>query len=221
MNHKVAATILILALVTLACGQASEIMSDVAGTLEATTIEAPEIGEATAEPIATVKPPSEATAEPIATTEPPQGGDIRQWAISAVASSEYGASDWSAMQATGAPDTPECGDQVTAWASATADTEEWIELTYATSVHPTQVNIFQTYYPNQVVRVELVDGFSEYHVVYTGEPKPMDECPYTLSIPVKDADYAVAGIRITIDQSQLSNWNEIDAVELVGMPTEE
>jgi hypothetical protein len=201
MKHQVAVTILILALATMACGQASEIMSDVAGTLEATTIEAPEEIEAT--------------------VKPAQGGSISQWAISAVASSEYGASDWSAMQATGAPDTPECGDQVTAWASATAGTEEWIELTYETLMFPTQVNIFQTYYPNQVIKVELIDSVSGYHVIYTGEPEQVDACPYVLSIPVKNADYVAAGVRVTIDQSQIGNWNEIDAVELVGAPAGE
>lgn len=207
MNRKLITTILILALATLACGQASKVVSDVAGTLEAATVEVPEIAEATAEPVATVKPAP--------------AGEISQWATSAAASSEYGASDWSAMQATGAPDTPECGDQTTAWASATAGTEEWIELTYGTFVHPTQVNIFQTYYPNQVIKVELIDGVSGYHVVYTGEPEQIDTCPYVLSIPVKNADYVAAGVRITIDQSQNGNWNEIDAVELVGAPAEE
>jgi hypothetical protein len=207
MNRKVAATILILALITLACGQASKVMSDVAETLEATTIEAPEV--------------SAGTVKPVATAKPLQGDSVSQWATSAVASSEYGASDWSAMQATGAPDTPECGDQVTAWASATADTEEWIELTYETFVHPTQVNIFQTYYPNQVVKVELIDSASEYHVIYTGEPESTEQCPYVLSIPVDDVDYTVVGIRVTIDQSEIMNWNEIDAIELVGMPAEE
>jgi hypothetical protein len=207
MNRKVAATILILALVTMACGQASKVMSEVAETLEATTIEAPEV--------------SEATAKPVATAKPMQGGSVSQWATSAVASSEYGTADWSAMQATGAPDTPECGDQVTAWASATAGTEEWIELTYDTLVYPKQVNIVQTYYPNQVVKVELIDSASVYHVIYTGEPESIEQCPYVLSIPVKDADYLAAGIRITIDQTELQDWNEIDAVELVGVPAEE
>ncbi|MFL7792005.1 MAG: hypothetical protein AB8I69_07680 [Anaerolineae bacterium] len=207
MKRQIAATILTLALATLACGQASKVMSDVAGTLEATTIEAPEANEATAKPAATAKPL--------------QGDSIGQWATSAVASSEYGASDWSAMQATGAPDTPECGDQTTAWASATAGTEEWIELTYGTLVLPTQVNIYQTYYPNQVVKVELIDSASEYHAIYTGEPESTEQCPYVLSIPVKNADYSVAGVRITIDQAEIGNWNEIDAVELVGTPAGE
>jgi hypothetical protein len=212
MKRQVAATILILALVTLACGQASKVITDVSETLEAPPVEVPEVSEATAEPVA--------TAEPIPTTKPSQGDSISQWATSAVASSEYGASDWSAMQAAGAPDTSGCGDQVTAWASATAGSEEWIELTYETPVYPTEVNIFQTYHPNQVVKVELIDSASEYHAIHTGEPESIEQCPYVLSIPVKDADYPVAGIRITIDQTEVQDWNEIDAVELVGAPTE-
>jgi hypothetical protein len=192
-------------------------MSDVAGTLEAVTVEAPETGEATVEP--TAEPVGATAVAP--TSAPVTGGLVRQWAISAVASSEYGTSDWSAMQTTGAPNTPECGDYVTAWAAASSDTEEWVELTYATFVHPTEVNIVQTYNPAQVVKVELIDNVSGYHVVYTGEPKAMGECPYVLSIPVESADYVVGGIRITIDQSVLQDWNEIDAVELVGTPAEE
>jgi hypothetical protein len=206
MKRQVTATILILALVTLACGPASKVITDVSETLEGTTVEAPEVSEATAKPAATAKPQQE--------------DSVSQWAISAVASSEYGASDWSAMQATGAPDTPECGDQTTAWASATASTEEWIELTYGIPVYPTQVNIYQTYYPNQVVKVELLDSASEYHVIYTGEPESIEQCPYVLSITVKNADYLVEGIRITIDQAESQDWNEIDAVELVGATAE-
>ncbi|MBN1977322.1 MAG: hypothetical protein JW918_07970 [Anaerolineae bacterium] len=204
MKRQVAATILVLALVTLACGQASKVITDVSETLEATTVEAPE--------------ESKATAKPAATAKPPRGDSISQWAISAVASSEYGASDWSAMQATGAPDTPECGDQVTAWASAESNTVEWIELTYDTPVRPTEVNIFQTYNPSQVVKVELIDTESTYHEIYAREPELIEECPYVISIPMVDFDYIVTGIRITIDQSVLEiGWNEIDAVELVGV----
>ncbi len=217
MNRKLVAAILVLALVAIACGRVNEIMSDVAGTLEATTVEAPETGEATVEPTAA---PAGATAV-APTSAPAAGGPIRQWAISAAANSEYGTSDWSAMQATGAPDTSDCGDYVTAWAAATAGTEEWIELTYATFVRPTEVNIVQSYNPNQVVKVELIDNVSGYHVIYTGEPKAVGECPCVLSIPVEGADYVVAGIRITIDQSAVQDWNEIDAVELVGYVTEE
>jgi hypothetical protein len=147
-----------------------------------------------------------------------EGEEIRQWASSATASSEYGDPDWAAIQATGAPDTPDCGDYKTAWASSASDTVEWIELSYDTPVYPTEVNIVQSYYPNQVLFVDLLDTEGELHGIYVGEPEDKsDECPYTLSIPVEGGDYLVVGVRITIDQSVLANWNEIDAVELVGV----
>jgi hypothetical protein len=143
---------------------------------------------------------------------------IAQWAVDATASSEYGNPDWAAFQATGAPDTDECGDYVTAWASATAGTEEWLELTYATPVYPLEINIYQTYTPDQVVRVELIDTEGNYHEVYTAEPVDMgDDCPYVLTVLVDEGEYQAVGVRITVDQSVIGSWNEIDAVELVGI----
>lgn len=146
----------------------------------------------------------------------PAGETIRQWAISAVASSEYGSTDWNAMQATGEPNTPECGDHETAWASADSATVEWIELIYAEAVFPTEVNIHQSYNPNQVVKVELLDTSGNYHVVYEAAALWQDLCPYVLKISVENADYQVLSIRITIDQTVVQSWNEIDAVELIG-----
>ena len=142
---------------------------------------------------------------------------IRQWASSAYASSEYDNPDWSAEQATGAPDTLECGDKPTAWASYGDYTKEWLEVRYDISVVPTEINIYESHTPTQVVRVEVLDMEGIYHEVYTAEPKMASDCPYILTIPVQAADYEAIGVKITIDQSQIGlPWDEIDAVELVG-----
>ncbi|MBT7191244.1 MAG: hypothetical protein HN916_13750 [Anaerolineae bacterium] len=144
------------------------------------------------------------------------GNIISQWASNASASSEYGNPDWAAQQATGAPDTLECGDTPTAWASEGNFTTEWLELRYDTPVTPTEINIYESHTPTQVVRVEIFDTQGSYHEVYSAQPK-MTDCPYILSISVQEADYQATGVKITIDQSQLNlPWNEIDAVELVG-----
>lgn len=146
------------------------------------------------------------------------GEEISQWATGAAASSEYSDTGWSTQQATGAPDTPGCGDYASAWAASGSDTVEWIELEYDVPVWPVAVNILQTYNPNQVVKVELRDGFGNYHTVYTG--RAVDEsgrCPFNFHVPVDDADYQAVAVRVTIDQSVLQDWNEIDAVELVGI----
>jgi len=142
--------------------------------------------------------------------------EIRQWASSATASSEYSNPEWAAFQATGAPDTTECGDLTSAWASTDPYTYEWIELEYAQPVNPTEINIYQTYNPNQVVQVELRDLSGSYHIIYLEAPQHQT-CPYVLTIPVEELDFLVDGILVNLDQSVLDvGWNEIDAVELVG-----
>lgn len=146
-------------------------------------------------------------------------GQIQQWANDAVASSEWGSSDWTARQATSKPDTLECGDIGTAWAAASQDTVEWINLYFKLPVYPTEIRIHQTYNPDQVDRVDLIDMQGQFVTVYNSHPRKVDNpCPYKLIIPVNRSDILAQGVRITIDQSVLDlGWNEIDAVEIVGV----
>jgi predicted aspartyl protease len=92
---------------------------------------------------------------------------------------------------------------------------DWLELSYATPVYATQVVIYQTYNPSQVVKVELIDAGGNAHEVYTAQPAEQT-CPFTLTISVTKTDYKVSKIRITVDQTVLGGWNEIDAVQLIG-----
>lgn len=141
---------------------------------------------------------------------------LRQWASTAQASSEYGNPDWSAGQATGAPDTLECGDTPTAWAAYHPDTVEWLEVGFATPVTPIEINIYESFSPSQIVHVEILDTQGTYHEAYSAEPKAT-ACPSTLTISVPGADYRATKVKITVDQSRLGlSWDEIDAVELVG-----
>jgi len=145
--------------------------------------------------------------------------EVRQWAIAAQASTEYGPTEGAASQTVGKPDTPGCGDYPTSWATKEGDTVDWLELTYQTPITPTGVNIFQNLGPSQVSKVELRDPNNQYHTIYAEPPlNKMATCPYTLSLTVKDATYLAQGVKVTIDQSVLGiTWNEIDAVELVGV----
>ncbi len=181
-----------------------------------------------AAPTATSTPaavPSPTVALPTATSAPPPtpipippdaDKGYRQWAIGAVASSEYGDDAYSAMQATGKPDTLACGDYASAWSASEANGIEWLELSYDSPTIPTLINIIQTYNPSQIVKVELIDFLAEYHEIYTAQPYARTECPYTLSIPV-DVDYQISGVRITVDHSVLGlGPTQIDAVEVIG-----
>ena len=147
---------------------------------------------------------------------------IRQWASRAEASSEYGSVDFAASQATGASNTPDCGDASTAWASLNQDTKETLDLYFAQPVYATQINVFETYYPDQVAQVDLIDMEGKFITVYSGQPQWLESsCPYTLSISVNKDDVLAQGVRLTVDQTVVKNWNEIDAVEIVGTPGEQ
>jgi hypothetical protein len=112
------------------------------------------------------------------------GFEVTQWAISAEATSQYGDDSWSASQATGSPDTTECGDITTAWASATSTGYDTLTLTYGAPVAASMVEIYQTYNPGAIVLVELLpaDG-SEAITIFEGVDATT-ECPGVFSISV-------------------------------------
>ncbi|MBC8496247.1 MAG: hypothetical protein H8D37_01170 [Chloroflexi bacterium] len=147
-----------------------------------------------------------------------QVGEVRQWAISAEASTSYADPEWAAEQATGEPDTDRCGDYQSAWASSGSDSVDWLELQFETPVYVSAVNIVQTFNANQVAKVELLGTFGRSLTIYEQTPVQVDQpCPYMLSIMVEKTPALYNAVRITVDQSVLGlGWNEIDAVQLVG-----
>ncbi len=145
-------------------------------------------------------------------------GTVRQWASTASASSEYGSEDWAAKHVTGAPDTNACGDYVTAWASASSNGRDWVDAGFATPVVPKQINIYETYNPGQIVKVEVRDEGGSFHTVWEGQPHLESQCPRVFTINVTNIDFKVTAVLITVDQSASDAWNELDAVELVGTP---
>lgn len=144
---------------------------------------------------------------------------ISQWGKEAQASSQFADPEWSASQVTGRPDSPGCGDYQFSWASAASDSIETLEVSYRTPVYPLQITIYESFNPDQVVKVEVYnEDTGGYFTVLQKNPTPVDRpCPFQLVIPVAGMAFKTSLIRITVDQSQLGlGWNEIDAVELVG-----
>ena len=142
--------------------------------------------------------------------------EFRQWAISATATSQYGESSWSAMQAAGEPDSFGCGDYLTAWASETSTGQDQLTLMYAQPVVPTGIRILQTYNPGAITGVELILADGSGTVAIPDSADPGTECgeAWHLDVP---ADIApVNGVILTLDQTITGGWNEIDAVELIG-----
>ncbi|MBN8634718.1 MAG: tetratricopeptide repeat protein [Anaerolineae bacterium] len=165
----------------------------------------------------------EADATTIVEPTPPPvttGDELRQWASSATATTEYTADAWSAMQASGAPDTTECADIRTAWASSDSRGVDSLTLTYAQAVVPTQINIYQTLGPGSItgVQVVTVDG-DVIDLPNSVDPPGNTPCPGVFTVDVTGVTPLVSGVIVNLDQSIGQGWNEIDAVELVGLGT--
>ena len=149
---------------------------------------------------------------------PPKTGTISQWASGATASSQYGNGEWSAMQATGAPNTDFCGDSMLAWAMLDYGGTEWLEVQFTTAVIPTAVMIYETNAPGTIVKVEVGSGASGFQTVWTSYPQTAYACPHVLTVPVEGVEGTVNAVRITLDTAMAYDWPEIDAVALEGVP---
>jgi hypothetical protein len=173
--------------------------------------------EAVSEPRPTLNPME----EELTRNDPGTSEDyVYQWAEEAEASSEFASPEWSAENALGAPDSPGCGDYQFAWASAASDSIDTLVLKYSTPVYPIKIVIYQIFNPDQVVKVEVLDpDRGGYYTVLQKNPTRVDRpCPYQLEVLIDGIDFLTNTIRITVDQSQLGlGWNEIDAVQLIGL----
>jgi hypothetical protein len=138
-----------------------------------------------------------------------------QWATTAVASSQYTATDWSASQATGQPNVIGCSDDPLAWASFEPDGAEWLELGFQDAVRPTEIRIYESFGVSSLVKVEVKTEAGAYLTVYAAQAANL-ACPRVLTIPIAAIVDLVKVVRLSFDESILRNWNEIDAVRLTG-----
>jgi hypothetical protein len=150
------------------------------------------------------------------------GGDgaLEQWAVEAEASSQYGDTDWSATQVTGEPNTTEAGDIVTAWAAATADSQdETLDILFDQEVVPSGIEIYETYNPGAVALIEAFDPeASTWVVLWEGESDTIGAEIAVFTPELTPVEFATNRIRLTIDEPLVPGWNEIDAVKLIGAP---
>ncbi len=144
---------------------------------------------------------------------------IRQWAVNAIASSEYSTTSWSAKQATGAPDTSSYGDMRTAWATLREDESiQWIELDYSMPVYATGVNVRETFNPGALIRVDLKDNDGVYHSVWSGtDPNTVSNKIGWSNISFAQTSFPTSTVKLYLDTDLISGWQEVDSVEMIGM----
>lgn len=123
---------------------------------------------------------------------------------------------WSAAQTTGAPDSPGAGDQATAWASKTEDSQrEWLILTYEQALLPVAVLIYENYCPGAVDRVTIFDANDKETEAWQGTDPTPKSAGSGVSRILLNVDKPTSKIKLYINSPAVKGWNEIDAVGLV------
>ena len=125
---------------------------------------------------------------------------------------------WGPEQATGAPDTPEPGDQQTAWASRTEDEQdEWLQLDYAQKVHAVAVIVFENFNPGAVSRITVSQPGNKRDFSWeVKDPTPVGTGSGVSIFTVpSQVDFTVTRVRLEIASRKVPGWNEIDAVGLL------
>lgn len=106
-------------------------------------------------------------------------------------------------------------DSVEAWASMAADGgHEWIELDYDPPLRASEVRVHEVLTAGGVAKVVLVDTEGRRFTEWEGQD-PLTT-PGVFAVPVGPTSYRVRTVRVELDTTRRSGWNEIDAVELVG-----
>ena len=143
---------------------------------------------------------------------------FKQWAITASASSEYGRSDWSAQQLLGEPDVyPAYGDSGFAWAPATMNGGlQWVEVGFLEAVYVEHVEIYETFTPGTIVKVELIDEMGGMHLIWEGIGGSAATTARIFSLKNTLVTVPCNGVRVTLDTDSAQGWNEIDAVGIIG-----
>ena len=153
---------------------------------------------------------AKAEAEPVAVAQPIWATTVRGF------SSEYTADAWSARQVLGAPDVyPGTGDDEHAWASATADGRaEWLEVGFAQPRPISAVEVYETFNPGAVGRLELVTTTGRRIEVKTHRRYP----DARQVVQVECTSEPIAAVRVHVDSKRVAGWNEIDAIGIVPCP---
>ena len=116
------------------------------------------------------------------------------------------------------PDTPVGRDYPTAWAPKLRDGGmEWREVSYPQAIVPTELRVYETCGPGSVTKIEAWDEkLGQWVTLWEGKD-PTRATPGVFSPPLPASPAAARTFRICVDTS-VPEWNELDAVELVGNP---
>ena len=122
---------------------------------------------------------------------------------------------WDARQAIGPPDAEPSRDDPKAWATAEAEMGmQWLELDYASPMTANAVRIFEVNVPGAVAEIAARGPSGDWASLWSGTARSRTGGPLEIEFPT--TSFAVRTLRVYVDTNRAPDWNEIDAVELLG-----
>lgn len=138
-------------------------------------------------------------------------------------SSEFSPTNYSASKALGSPNVyPQCGDNIEAWESTTADGQrEFLELGFSTPQPVNTIRIYQNVAPGAIDTIYLRNAANGvWTKVYTATAVDNGQCPgassLLLEITISLTPYNADAIRIAVNSPAVGYWNAIDAVAIAN-----
>ena len=132
-------------------------------------------------------------------------------------SSQYGATQWSAQQALGAPDVyPRHGDIGEAWAPLTPDGGvEWIDVGFARDAFVRAIVIVQTFNPSAITRIDDTTRSGAHTVLWQrkhGRQSAKEGRILRLDLA---SPLPIDRLRVVLDTRSVAGWNELDAIGII------
>lgn len=157
----------------------------------------------------------------VASSGAAQAGVISQWGSNVIGfSTQYNNTSWSAAQALGEPNRPTYGDIAGAWAPLSrGGTLEWLSIGFDSAVYATGAVIREVSGNGFVYQVDAIDTLGNLHKVWSGADTSLANTPYNFAVNWSETSFTVKGLKVYIDTSRHSDWEEIDAIQLVGNDT--
>eukprot|EP00727_Mastigamoeba_balamuthi_P012360 m51a1_g7747 putative camp phosphodiesterase a (1362) ;mRNA; r:24973-30322 len=155
---------------------------------------------------------------------------VRQWATRVVNYSSFwpdALGHYDTSQMLGRPDCyPEAGDCIWAWSPSSDNKREWVQLAYDEPVYVVGVEVYETYYPGNTIRVRSRGVSGQWYDLWKGPPDSAIHNRsdvlrvFSPALFLSDIPELSSEIRIDIAAAGVADsYVEIDAVMLIGATT--
>jgi hypothetical protein len=147
-------------------------------------------------------------------------GETTAWASHVIDfSSQWDPGPYGAVQTLDAPDVPAYGNDPRAWAAGQRDgSTEYVTLGFPAPMFATGVTVRETWGNGFVYQVDVVDLADQLHTVWTGTDPSAPGAPADFQLAWTQTTFPVQGVRVYVDTDATTDWEEIDAVRLHGLP---